>query len=56
MIGASGWHRSMNAPFVETLQQATHFKRGPEVYAGGINPWQEPFFPTPSAITNQDGQ
>ena len=21
----------MNAPFVETLQQATHFKRGPEV-------------------------
>jgi len=32
----------MNAPFVETLQQATHFKRGPEVYAGGIYPWKEP--------------
>ena len=83
MIGASGWHRSMNAPFVETLQQATHFKRSPEVYAGGIYPWkepvsspyrarveqglpafevdgdwpwQEPFFPKPSAITNQYGQ
>ena len=32
----------MNAPFVETLQQATHFKRGPEVYAGAIYPWKEP--------------
>ena len=31
----------MNAPFVETLQQATHFKRGPKVYAGGIYPWKE---------------
>jgi hydroxymethylglutaryl-CoA lyase len=26
----------MNAPFVETLEQATHFKRGPEVYTGAI--------------------
>ena len=32
----------MNAPFVETLQQATHFKRGPEVYEGAIYPWKEP--------------
>lgn len=32
----------MNAPFVETLEQATHFKRGPEVYAGAIYPWKEP--------------
>lgn len=32
----------MNAPFVETLEQATHFKRGPEMYEGCIYPWQEP--------------
>jgi hypothetical protein len=32
----------MNAPFVETLEQATHFKRGPEVYGGAIYPWKEP--------------
>ena len=32
----------MNAPFVEMLQQATHFKRGPEVYAVTIYPWKEP--------------
>lgn len=32
----------MNAPFVETLEQATHFKRGPEVYEGCISPWKEP--------------
>lgn len=31
----------MNAPFVETLQQATHFKLGPDVYQGGIYPWRE---------------
>ena len=32
----------MNASFVKTLQQATHFKRAPEMYAGGIYPWKEP--------------
>jgi hypothetical protein len=32
----------MNAPFVETLGQATHFKCGPEVYEGCISPWKEP--------------
>jgi hydroxymethylglutaryl-CoA lyase len=32
----------MNAPFVETLEQATHFKRGPDVYEGCIYPWKEP--------------
>jgi hydroxymethylglutaryl-CoA lyase len=32
----------MNAPFVETIEQATHFKRGPEVYQGCIYPWREP--------------
>ena len=32
----------MNAPFVEALQQATHFKRGPEVYAGASTPGRSP--------------
>lgn len=32
----------MNAPFVETVEQATHFKRGPEMYEGCISPWKEP--------------
>jgi len=31
-----------NAPFVETLQQAKHFKLGPSAYEGGIVPWSEP--------------
>ena len=33
---------SANAPFVETIQQATHFKLGPEQYDGCIVPWSEP--------------
>ena len=32
----------INAPFVETLEQATHFRRGPEAYEGGIYPWRQP--------------
>ena len=32
----------MNAPFVETPEQAKHFKLGPAAYEGGIYPWQEP--------------
>jgi hydroxymethylglutaryl-CoA lyase len=32
----------MNAPFVETLENATHFKRGPEMYEGCIYPWKAP--------------
>jgi hydroxymethylglutaryl-CoA lyase len=28
-------------PFVETLEEAAHFRRGPEVYAGQIAPWRE---------------
>jgi hydroxymethylglutaryl-CoA lyase len=32
----------INAPFVETIEQATHFKRGPEMYEGCIYPWREP--------------
>ncbi len=30
-----------NAPFIETFEQAKHFKLGPSVYAGGIYPWKE---------------
>ena len=31
-----------NAPFVETVEQAKHFKLGPDVYEGCIYPWNEP--------------
>lgn len=31
-----------NMPFVETLDQAKHFKLGPKVYEVGISPWKEP--------------
>jgi hydroxymethylglutaryl-CoA lyase len=32
----------INAPFVETLEQAKHFKKGPGAYEGGIYPYSEP--------------
>ena len=32
----------VNAPFVETLEQARHFKLGPEAYEGGLSPYSEP--------------
>ncbi len=28
-------------PFVETLEEAAHFRRGPGVYAGQLSPWRE---------------
>lgn len=31
-----------NMPFVETLEEARHFKLGPSVYEGQIHPWREP--------------
>ena len=31
-----------NAPFVETIEQAKHFKLGPKMYEGCINPWDVP--------------
>ena len=31
-----------NAPFVETVEQAKHFKLGKEVYEGCIYPWDKP--------------
>ena len=33
---------NINAPFIETLEEARHFKLGPEVYAEGIYPYKEP--------------
>jgi hydroxymethylglutaryl-CoA lyase len=33
---------SANAPFVETLEHAKHFKLGPSAYEGCIKPWSEP--------------
>ena len=32
----------INQPFVETLEQAKHFKLGPEAYEGGLYPYNEP--------------
>jgi hydroxymethylglutaryl-CoA lyase len=31
-----------NIPFVETVEQARHFKLGPKLYEGCISPWSEP--------------
>ena len=30
-----------NMPFVETLEEAAHFRKGPGVYAGQLSPWRE---------------
>jgi hydroxymethylglutaryl-CoA lyase len=32
----------INAPFIETLEQAKHFKLGPKAYEGGHSPFKEP--------------
>ena len=37
-----------NMPFVETFEQAPHFRLGPEVYKDGQRPWKEPI-PKPAA-------
>ena len=31
----------LDMPFVETLEEAAHFRKGPEVYAGQIAPWRQ---------------
>jgi hydroxymethylglutaryl-CoA lyase len=28
-------------PFIETLEEAAHFRKGPEVYANQLSPWRE---------------
>jgi hydroxymethylglutaryl-CoA lyase len=35
-------------PFVETFEQARHFRFGPSVYKDGQKPWKEPI-PNPNA-------
>lgn len=32
----------INAPFIETLDQAKHFKTGPKAYEGGLYPYKQP--------------
>lgn len=32
----------MDLPFIETLEQAQHFRLGPSVYQGALSPWKEP--------------
>lgn len=32
----------INAPFIETLENAQHFRRGPAAYEGGLVPWAQP--------------
>jgi hydroxymethylglutaryl-CoA lyase len=32
----------MDMPFIETLEEASHFRKGPSVYEGCIYPWKEP--------------
>lgn len=32
----------MDLPFIETLEQAQHFRLGPSVYGDAISPWREP--------------
>ncbi len=31
----------IDMPFVETLEEAAHFRTGPQVYAGQLSPWQD---------------
>ena len=33
---------AMDMPFVETVEQAQHFRLGPQVYAGCPSPWKQP--------------
>jgi hydroxymethylglutaryl-CoA lyase len=32
----------LNMPFVETMEQAKHFRNGPDAYKGGLYPYKEP--------------
>jgi hydroxymethylglutaryl-CoA lyase len=33
---------AMDMPFVSTLEEASHFRNGPSVYADCLSPWEEP--------------
>ena len=32
----------LDLPFIETLDQAPHFRLGPTAYEGALSPWKEP--------------
>ena len=32
----------MDLPFIETFDEAQHFRVGPQAYEGGLAPWKEP--------------
>ncbi len=32
----------INAPFIETMEQAKHFKKGPQAYEGSVYPYNDP--------------
>jgi hydroxymethylglutaryl-CoA lyase len=32
----------MDMPFIETFEEAQHFRLGPSVYQGALSPWREP--------------
>lgn len=34
----------MDMPFIETIEQAQHFRLGPDVYAGAPSPWRKPIW------------
>jgi hydroxymethylglutaryl-CoA lyase len=39
-VDPKNWY-DPNMPFVETIEQARHFRLGPAVYDGGHRPWKE---------------
>jgi len=44
----------MDMPFVETEEQAQHFRLGPAAYAGAPSPWREPITsPARTAVDNE---
>ncbi len=40
-VASKDWYDA-NMPFVETFEQARHFRLGPKAYGGGQRPWKEP--------------
>jgi hydroxymethylglutaryl-CoA lyase len=45
----------MDMPFVETLDEAQHFRLGPDVYQGAISPWKAPITSDQRAAAERDG-
>jgi hydroxymethylglutaryl-CoA lyase len=45
----------MDMPFVETLEEAQHFRLGPDVYQGAISPWKAPITSDQRDAAERDG-